>query len=162
MITNSTNSTNGGYGVILADKTKIQHIHVLGTESSGIYGEDVDKVTVQNNELSGFNTAVHIFPRFGGVFNFRTYFGGIQIRGLNRIDKMKVTIKYNYIHDADTTGIAIYTENDTELEADVKGNSIFRVGKLPFNPDPFPPDRPDLLLPSFITNNGLAIVSVVY
>ncbi len=71
MITNSTNSTNGGYGVILADKTKIQHIHVLGTESSGIYGEDVDKVTVQNNELSGFNTAVHIFPRFGGVFNFR-------------------------------------------------------------------------------------------
>jgi hypothetical protein len=139
-ITNSTNATNSGDAVELADGTDVENLVIVAPFRGGIYGNDVVGATIRGNDISGFNTS--------GATGFvvQPFFASSYIEGLGGPENTgigagwaailfdastvgtTVTINNNYVHDgACGDGIDIRGMGTSYIVTQVNQNFVTRL-----------------------------------
>jgi hypothetical protein len=139
-ITNTTSAANSGDAVRLADDTDVQNLVIVGPNRGAIYGQDVIRVTVSGNDISGFNTSgtVGFVVQPFYLATFTAGVGNFAATGVPAgwaailIDTANVgttlSIANNYLHDGvcgdgiDTRGM-----NTGDITVQVSYNFITRL-----------------------------------
>ena len=99
-VTNSTNATNSGDAVRLANNTDVENLVIVAPFRGGVYGNDVIGATIRGNDISGFNTSgatgfvvstllrIELYRRTGRArkYRHRCWLGGDPFRRLDGRD----------------------------------------------------------------------------
>jgi hypothetical protein len=139
-IANTSNVTNSGDAVTLADDTQVENLVIAGAFRGAIHGQDVIDVNLRGNDISGFNTS----GTRGFVvqpFFLESYTAGIAndvANGLPAgwaailIDTTNVSaslsVNDNYVHDGVCgDGIDIRGQNTGYVSAQINSNFVTRL-----------------------------------
>ena len=139
-ITNSSNATNAGDAVELANGVDVENLVIAGAYRGAIYGQDVIGVTVRGNDISGFDTsgaAGFVVQPFYAT-DYTPGDGTDVAAGIPAgwaailIDAAKVStslsITSNYIHDGVCgDGIDIRGMNTADISAQVSFNFVTKL-----------------------------------
>jgi len=139
-ITNTSNASNAGDAVELADHTAVENLVIAGAYRGGIYGLDAVDVTLRRNDVSGHNTSgttgfvvQHFYLESYTPFVANDVAAGIPAGwAAILIDattvKTHVSITENYIHDGFCgDGIDIRGSGTGDITAEVDGNLVTRL-----------------------------------
>jgi hypothetical protein len=137
-ITNSSNKSNSGDAVELADGVEVSNIVVAGSYRGAMYGVDVAGANLHGNDVSGHNTSgvngFIVLPFYletyaAGVANFTTLHAGwaaIMIDGHTM--RGSADIVGNYVHDGSCgDGIDVRAMDTSEVTVQVQGNLVTRL-----------------------------------
>ena len=138
-ITNTTTYLNGD-AIELASNTVVENLVIVGPARGGIYGQDALNVTINGNDISGFNTSgapgfvVQPFFSSSYIDGGGTYLESGINAGWAAIlldtdsGRSSVVVSNNYIHDgACGDGIDIRGMNTGDVTAQVTSNYITRL-----------------------------------
>jgi hypothetical protein len=133
-ITNSSASSNGGNGVVLANNSVVGNLVIQKSWTNGILGTDVTGVKVFGNQITGTNQSCtegfDIFP-FSVVVGGTTIpipgitggWAAIEFEYANLASPGQVSATNNYVHDATCgDGIDLQLKGTTSVTANIDGN----------------------------------------
>lgn len=140
-ITNTSNTTNNGDAVDLADNTTVKNVVIDGSYRGGIYGDNVTGAEVIGNDVSGQNTSetpgFEVLPFFLETYTPFTAIVPHPVSLLNgwagiMVDEntgtSNVSIMGNYVHDgACGDGIDVRSMGTAEMKAEVTDNFVTRL-----------------------------------
>ena len=124
--------------VVLARRTKVSGLDIVSAFRGGIYGENVGRVTIKNNDVSGHNTSCatgfHIppfevpttLPDIGIPIGEGLHNGWAGIMVDARNAKSRISIRRNRVHDAECgDGIDVRAFDGARVRAQVKRNEVY-------------------------------------
>jgi hypothetical protein len=141
-----TNTTSAHFGdaVTLADRDVVSNIVVAGADRGGIYGHDVNNVTVADSNVSGTNTSCttgfvvqpFVLPLFapgaGVPFSSGLSNGWAAIMIDESRSITHVSVNGNRVHDASCAdGIDIRASRSARVTAEVRHNKLTRLRQDP-------------------------------
>ncbi len=139
-IANTTNATNSGDAVVLADGADVENLVIASAYRGGIYGKDVAGVTVRGNDVSNFNASgttgfvvQHFYLNSYTAGLARWVSGGLAAGwAAIMVDtasvETKVSIEQNYVHDGICgDGIDLRSMGTGNATAQVNRNFVTRL-----------------------------------
>jgi hypothetical protein len=120
-ITNASATSHDGNGIVLADGTAVENVHVTDTYAAGIVGLDITRVSILDNLVTGFNESQTV----GAVGFLGLQFGqaGIDVRA-DGTTTSHAEIRGNTVADATGNGTIFRTSDSAHLDITMRENSF--------------------------------------
>ena len=129
VLSNSTDASNDGHGIVLGADNTIIHLHVMNTYNSGVLGGSVGRLTIQDSVITGFGQSEILTDLIPQLPFFPTLLSppGILISSAEDAD---IRIKGNELGKSNSTSVFIRTL-DGNARIEIENTEVSDQGHVP-------------------------------